>query len=493
MLAAGAGDGSVRLFRFDGHASCNSVENARKATGAGRVAAAPHGRRDARSGGNRRPSVAANHKPPPELEKVKDGILPGHSGLVMAVAFDRVGDRLASTAMDGSVRVWGPKTDGFSLAELRSKSDNGEAISLPADVTTVVISPDSTSIAAGDVGGNIHLWTPQSEYPEPQMQAATRTWHHAHSTAIRSLAYIRAENGLTLVSGGDDGALNSWDVGTGKNIARRMSDNAKPVRAIAVSPDGKMLAAGSSDGSVRIWNPKTLAPLRLIDKPKGWESQDQLSAVGFSPDTKYLIIASSDLRLVPLGETDAEPIGAAEPKMLVGHADDITSVSQLRIGDYGRVLSAGKDGAVLFWNLEELRKRNGTFYLREPDNFEYRMKDPDGKRLTAMDVSANGRLILTGGEGGQVQLWDPSNRELTVPRVKGHDGNIKAVAVAPDASFFVTAEARKILLWPGPDRWADIICHKLSRNMSIQQWTEWVLGALKSDLEYDDQCEGLSK
>jgi WD40 repeat protein len=117
------------------------------------------------------------------------------------------------------------------------------------------------------------------------------------------------------------------------------------------------------------------------------------------------------------------------------------------------------------------------------------MKTRDGNELTAMDASADGRLILTGGKQGQVQLWDAKHGQLIASRFVAHDKNITAVALAPNGSFFVTAEARKILLWPGPDRWPDIICQKLSWNMSSEEWKNWI----SDSLEYEDQCPNLPR
>ena len=68
-----------------------------------------------------------------------------------------------------------------------------------------------------------------------------------------------------------------------------------------------------------------------------------------------------------------------------------------------------------------------------------------------------------------------------------HKAEIQSVAMAPDGTFFVTADAAKILVWPGPDRWADMICSKLVWNMSNKQWREWV----SPDIPYREQCAGL--
>jgi WD40 repeat protein len=178
--------------------------------------------------------------------------------------------------------------------------------------------------------------------------------------------------------------------------------------------------------------------------------------------------------------------------MLFGHfyIKSLKSIFQLHTGIGGRVLSASEDGSVLAWDdFERVGKRKSTRFSLPPDEFKFRMKTRDGEVLTALDASADGRLVLTGGEQGQVQLWDAVHGHLIGPRFVAHDGDIKAVALAADGSVFVTADARKLLLWPGPNRWADIICQKLSWNMSAGQWKGWI----SASLEYKDQCENLPR
>jgi hypothetical protein len=86
-----------------------------------------------------------------------------------------------------------------------------------------------------------------------------------------------------------------------------------------------------------------------------------------------------------------------------------------------------------------------------------------------------------------VQLWDGLEHALIVRRFAGHSGRIQAVDVAPDGSVFITAEGSKILVWPGPARWADLMCAKLTSNVSRKEWREWI----SPDLPYVKQCPNL--
>src|SRR5262249_28840741 len=118
------------------------------------------------------------------------------------------------------------------------------------------------------------------------------------------------------------------------------------------------------------------------------------------------------------------------------------------------------------------------------------MKYPDGEPLRTMDASKNGKLIITGGNEGQVQLWDGVERLLIASLRLEQASRLAAVALAPNGEFFVTAQPgpkhSTILVWPGPERWADIICSKLNTNMSPEEWQNVWPG-----LDYTKQCPNL--
>ncbi len=447
MLAAAGVDGYVRLFGLS-----NSNMTCDKPLPSGKSSAAPK---------------------PQKIELLDEGVLSGHGGVVLAVAFDPEANHLASAGQDGSIRIWVGNTGSFSLAHLELDSPLGS-------VTAVAVSPDAKSVAAGDDNGYIRVWELPTENGEPTTVKAGNKWK-AHEKAIRSLTYVRIGDQLGIVSGGDDGVLKRWDASSREVIGSEMAEGAKPVLAIAPSPDGRMLAAGSPDGTVRLWDTATGKLVRTIDPPKG-EPDYKLSAVGFSNDGRYLAIGSPEyqgLRVVDLTYENKE-------RTLQGHRKGVASISR---GEKEWLLSADMDGSILEWEAAAMTQPE-TQGLRKRDEFKYRegfreLRQP--QPLTAMDTSTDGRLILTGGDNGQIQLWDGVEHVLISDHFTGKQEAIRAVAVAPNGSFFVTADASKILVWPGPDRWADIVCSKLLWNMSREQWNKWA-----PDIPYREQCPGLA-
>ena len=81
-----------------------------------------------------------------------------------------------------------------------------------------------------------------------------------HTRKVYSVAF--SPDGKTLASGCDDHTIKLWDVATGKNIAT-LSGHTNGVRSVAYSPDGKTLASGSSDKTIKLWDVK---PTKDADK-----------------------------------------------------------------------------------------------------------------------------------------------------------------------------------------------------------------------------------
>lgn len=453
LIAAASADGYVRVFRL-----LENVTPCTNPSGKGRAITAP---------------------PTPEFLMIQDGEFPGHGGFVLGTAFSREGTRLASTAQDGSIRIWSGKTPGFSLAQLDLGLGPGQTNSRLGNVTTLAISPNGESIAAGDDNGTIYLWNSfhQPDF-DPVTVQADRRWH-AHDRAIRSLAFLHIGSRSIIVSGGDDGVLKRWNPVSQEEIGPDMTDQADPIRSIATSPDGKVLAAGSSDGTIRLWNAESGKIVRRFEKPADVQAGYELHALSFSSDGNYLAVGDSyaGLRILDVEKPDFE-------RILQGHTDPVKSLSR---GESKWLVSAGTDGRLLEWQQIAL-KQPPIVGLKKHDEFKARLGFRDSTPLTSIDVSRDGKLIVVGGRKGRIELWDGDEQVQISAHFRGHQtADIQAVVFAPDKSFFVTADASTVLLWPGPDQWAGIICSKLDKNMSTEQWDKWV----SKVIPYEIQCESL--
>jgi len=205
--------------------------------------------------------------------------LSGHRGAVLALVWRRDPDELISAGMDGTVRIWdtasgseravlrGHKTwvnalaltaDGATLAsassdgtvKLWSISSRSETATLPlgADAgegRSVAISPDGSRLVAGARYGMVKVWDVAS-------RAELRTLR-GHAGDVWSVAF--AAGGSVLASGDGDwdrpGEVKLRDVETGRE--RPSLQHSGEVLCLALSPDGKRLAAGGWDKTILVW------------------------------------------------------------------------------------------------------------------------------------------------------------------------------------------------------------------------------------------------
>ena len=442
MFAAGGGDARLRLFNLK-HQDCP-------------------------------PAAAGTETEIPELEPVGDGELSGHGDYILAAAFDANGGGLASASIDGSVRVWYGNTGTLSLAELRRKPK--------AAVTALAISPDGSAIVAGTQDGQIEVWDPPPRGAPPDYRDSLRQWS-AYSTAVNALAFVERNGRPVLITATDAGPLRQWDVATGSEVTPPLTGDPGDVRALATSPDGSLLAAGSTNGKIHVWNLGGNGPPRSIElKAPAGETPAELVALTFSGDGKYLAASELyDLRVIPLDKPENSFV-------LTGHRDAVTGITRTPVGERS-LMSVARDGNLVTWTDSVLAasQQDAPDSNERRRQFALRMQARHGEPLLSAASSADGRWVVTGGEKGQIQLWDAREGVLIGAEFRAlADAAVDRIAMAADGSYFVSSNGTTLLLWPGPDRWAELTCAKLSWNLNPEQWAE-----MSPRFGYVKQCPDL--
>jgi RNA polymerase sigma factor (sigma-70 family) len=179
-----------------------------------------------------------------ELRRVE-----GHAGGTLCLAFLPGGEFL-SGGRDGWIRRWDPATG----------AERGRFPPQGGSVEALAATPDSTVFASGTSDGVVRLW-----------DAATgkvRHRHKAHRGQVGALAIGTAPpggfrgiapasaRGWVLASGGWDGAIRLWEVGTGK-VLKEFPGHPGGVTALAYTADGRLLASGGRDGTLILWEAAT--------------------------------------------------------------------------------------------------------------------------------------------------------------------------------------------------------------------------------------------
>jgi WD40 repeat protein len=204
-------------------------------------------------------------------------VLAAHQDGVSGVAFSPDGNLLATAGADRTARVWDPVTG----KQIRTLTGHEEWL------FGVAFSPDGRLLATA--GGNdktARVWNPVTG---KQLRVLS-----GHDDTVHAVAF--SPDGRLLVTGGDRTAR-VWNPATGRHL-RTLTGNTGGVHSVAFSPDGRLLATGSYDRTVRVWDPPAGRHLRLPATGRHLRTltghTDQIHAVAFSPDGHLLAAGSSD-------------------------------------------------------------------------------------------------------------------------------------------------------------------------------------------------------
>jgi WD40 repeat protein len=107
-----------------------------------------------------------------------------------------------------------------------------------------------------------------------------------HLGAVWAMAF--SPDSRLLASASSDGTVKLWEVDS-RAALQTLDGHVGPVDTVAFSPDGKLLASASSNGTVKLWEIDSEAALQTLEGHSEW-----VSAVAFSPDSRLLASASGD-------------------------------------------------------------------------------------------------------------------------------------------------------------------------------------------------------
>jgi WD40 repeat protein len=295
-----------------------------------------------------------------------------------------------------------------------------------------------------------------------------------HTEAIYS-ATFNADSTL-VATGSFDKSVKLWDAKTGKELRTFAGTTAHQnlVLNVAFAPNGESLATGSSDNSARVWDVPVSTPVKEFMHAAG------VSAVAVSADGKLIAGACKDGSIKLWNAADGKPAGN-----LVGHPGGATGVA---FSANGQILATcGADQTVRFWNPANgqqlgvvgahasgvtgvaINPNNTAAYsVGEDGSLKWWQLPPVAPRqlpahtdaVTAFFLSADGNSVLTGGADKIVKLSNSANGQL-VKDFAGAGAPLNAVATGGNPPTVAGGGADgKLYLWNAAD--AKIIAQPLA-------------------------------
>jgi uncharacterized protein with WD repeat len=239
-----------------------------------------------------------------------------------------------------------------------------------------------------------------------------------HSGTVYALSF--SPDGRILASGSSEGEIILWNVENGKSI-KTFKEQPEAVTSLDFSPDGEILASGSINGNISLWDIVSGKKIKTLRDYSG----SSVFSVAFSPDGK--ILASGNTHKIVLWDV----ISGRRIKALEGHSGRVYSV---KFSPDGKLLaSASVDKRVILWDLipgeklKTIRKHAGIVY--------------------SIAFSPDGRMLASGSLDRTVIVWDITNGKI-IRTFGKHPEAVHTVIFSPDGKILASGSADKtIIFW----------------------------------------------
>ena len=247
-----------------------------------------------------------------------------------------------------------------------------------------------------------------------------------HTWNLRSVTF--SPDGRYLASGGNDSTIKLWEIESGREL-KTFAGHKGDVSSIAFSPDGSMIASAGYDGTLKLWDITSGKMLATTPDPVGYVTA--MDSVAFSHDGSSVAVSQLDPPESKITVYESRTL-----RQMYSVVGGSTLWAQIAFSPDGRILAGSENQeTVKLWNAKtgaEIRTMTGKVY----DRFKHNTAD--------ITFSADGKTIVSGGSDGVARLWDvATGAELKA--FQGHTNRVSAVALSSDGKRLITASWDKTI------------------------------------------------
>ncbi|KAM3089420.1 hypothetical protein ACMFMG_001019 [Clarireedia jacksonii] len=264
---------------------------------------------------------------------------------------------------------------------------------------------------------SIPRWISKISRTQSNWSTALQTLE-GHSNPVSSVAF--SPDNKIIASGSWDCTIRLWDTVTGElqQILEGYSDS---VNSVAFSPDSRIVASGSWDNTIRLWDTATG---ELQQTLKG--HSDSVTSVVFSPNSR-IVVSGSDDCTIRLWDTATGEL----QQTLKSHLSLVKSVA---FSPDSRIVASGSaDTTIRLWNIV-------TGELQQ-------ILEGHSSSVNSVTFSPDNRIVASGSNDNTIRLWDTAISELQ-QIFKDHSDSVRSVAFSPNSRIVASGSAdTTIRLW----------------------------------------------
>jgi WD40 repeat protein len=296
-----------------------------------------------------------------------------------------------------------------SLAKRAYLDFHDRSFTVPSDLQTL-----------GSQRENVINWLPRRVLGSTDCFESLSLTLRGNGLPLNSVSW--SPDGLMMASGSCDHTVALWETSTGERV-HKMEGHTDWVRCVSFSPHGDQIASSSVDKTVIIWDFESLDNIAVLKGHGGSSCSGDVYAVKWSKAGDKLASCASDKVVIIWDVASWDQIQA-----LKGHSDSVRDL----VWSDDSLISCSFDQSIILWDTVTWRQKSRLFWR---------------SKVSCVCISPDGKNLASGSLDGAVVLWDLET--FTFSPLVGHKTDVNGVAWRPDSSVHLASSGWDglIILW----------------------------------------------